>query len=75
MKRFRKAEVEPWVAKNVESSKNVEISVYYATLNQFLEAAIQDMDLIRGALESWGLGLSNAHRMVIVSILLDRLIF
>ena len=55
-------------------SKNVENRVYYATLNQLSEAAIGDMDLIRGALESWGPGLSNAHPMVIVSILLDPVV-
>ena len=49
--------------------------VYYATLNQLSEAAIIGcMDLIRCALETSGPGLSNAHRMVIVSILLAPLI-
>ena len=35
--------------------------LYEATLNKFSEAAVGDMDLIRGALESLGLKLSNAH--------------
>ena len=47
--------------------------ICYVALNKFSEVAIGHMDLIRCALESWESGLSNAYRMVVVSILLASL--